>query len=107
MTLKTVNTEHMSDVELAAKRVAEDVRTLQADLKMCTTLARFNWVGEGRVGFSDLSVAVEMQIKDIADELWKLYEKLIEIEGAFMEADQAMGTDFASAASDAHAAFNG
>ena len=31
MTLKTVNTEHMSDVELAAKRVAEDVRTLQAN----------------------------------------------------------------------------
>lgn len=107
MTLQTVNTEHMSDVELAAKRVAEDVRTLESDLRSSATAACWDWVGEGRGGFNDLSQVVTMQIKDIADELWKLYEKLIEIEGAFMEADQAMGTDFESAASDARAAFNG
>lgn len=97
MTLEKLNTEHFSDVELAAESIAKDVREMKANIARAKTLAAANWVGEGRAGFNALAVAVEWQIKDIADEFWKLYEKLIEIEGAFMEADQQLGTEFETA----------
>lgn len=97
MTLTRVNTEHFSDVELAAKAIAEDVRSLQSDLALSRQLVLQNWAGEGRAGFMDLSIAVEWQIKDIADEFWKMYEKVIEIETAFMEGDQGLATEYETA----------
>ena len=96
MAIRTLDTEHFSDVELSAKSIAERVRNLQGDLSGCKTVALADWVGQGRTGFEDLYLAIDMQMKDISDEFWNIYEALISAEEAYMEADQDIATQIES-----------
>lgn len=92
MTLVTVNTEHFSDVEVAARNIANDVQSLQTLISASRDLAGAHWHGEGRNEFDNLSRIIQQLMKDISDEFWDVYETLVDAEGAFLEADQEVAT---------------
>ena len=96
MGLTTVNTEHFSDVELAAKAVAEQIEDLQLNLSKAKAVAQANWIGDGATEFANLYSAINQQMKDISEDFWDVYETLVDIEGEFLEADQSLATDIAS-----------
>lgn len=96
MALVTLNTEHFSDVEVAAREIANNVQ----DLKLLISKSRLqvvkHWSGKGRDEFENLSYVIQQQMKDISDEFWTVYETLVDAEGAFMETDDAVATEFES-----------
>lgn len=97
MSLTTVNTEHFSDVELAAKAVAEDVEDLKTAISTSKALTLGCWDGDAADAFDDLSYVIEQQVKDVSEEFWYVYDTLVDTEGAYLEADQAIATEIASA----------
>lgn len=104
MAIKSLNTSSFSDVELAAKAAAETVGDLKALLSSSKVAATRNWVGDGREAFNNLFYVVDQQMKDISEEFWAMYDALVEIEGTYIEADQAIATEINTAASEAMAA---
>lgn len=94
MALTELNTTHFADVELAARDIANNVSDLKQMISMSRTAAVLNWMGDGRNEFEDLSYVIEQQMKDISDEFWTVYESLVEAEGTFIEADNAVATEF-------------
>ena len=91
-----LNTDHFSDVELAAKDVAERIEHLQSKLANVKMAADSNWVGKGRQEFNNLYKVVEFQLKDISKEFWAIYDALCDIEGSYLEADQELATEITS-----------
>lgn len=96
MALTKLDTEHFSDVEVAAREIANNVRDLQTIVSTSRTATVMNWMGDARNEFEDLSYVIEQQMKDISDEFWTVYESLVEAEGTFIEADNALATEFNS-----------
>lgn len=96
MSLTIVDTEHFSDVELAAKTIAEEVQDLTVKLSRIRTEVEANWKGDGASEFDTLFSCVKLQVDDISDDFWDLYEELCDIEGGYLEGDQALATDIAS-----------
>lgn len=96
MALTKLDTEHFSDVELAAETIANNVENLKTLMSKSKTLAMQNWIGDGRNEFSNLCYAVEQQMKDISDEFWSIYDALVEAEGVFLTADQELATAISS-----------
>lgn len=94
--LTKLDTEHFSDVELAAKEVATQVEHLQSRFSAVKTKVDAVWVGNGRQEFNNLYKVVEFQLKDISKEFWTIYDTLVEAEGAYLEADQELATEIAS-----------
>ena len=93
MALTRVDTEHFSDVEVAARSIAQSVSDLKTIVASSRSRLGGNWDGEGRREFDNLSYVIERQMKDISDEFWDVYETLVDAEGAFLEADQAVATE--------------
>lgn len=91
-----LNTDHFSNVELAAKEVAERIEHLQSKLANVKVAADSNWVGKGRQEFNNLYKVVEFQLKDISKEFWAIYDALCDIEGSYLEADQELATEINS-----------
>ena len=96
MSLTKLDTTNFGDVEIAMRDIAQTVGDLRAQLTTSKTLALLNGVGEGRTGFENLFLVIDQQMTDISDEFWEMYEELIEIEGAYLEADQELATQIAS-----------
>ena len=83
MALTRLDTEHFSDVEVAAREIANDVENLKTLIATSKSIAMQNWVGGGRDEFSNLCYAVERQMKDISEEFWSVYDALVDAEGVF------------------------
>ena len=94
--LTKLDTEHFSDVELAAKEVATQVEHLQSRLSAVKAKVDTAWVGNGRQEFNNLYKVVEYQLKDISKEFWTIYDTLVDAEGVYLEADQELATEIAS-----------
>lgn len=94
MALTRVSTEHFSDVEVAAREIAQRVEELKSLVSQSREEACANWVGDGCKEFMDLSIVIQQQMKDISDEFWDVYETLVDTEVAFMEADNATSSQF-------------
>lgn len=94
--LTRLDTERFSDVELAAKGVAENVERLQSKLANVKVMADINWVGKGREEFNNLYKVVELQLKDISKEFWSIYDALCDAEVSYLEADQELATQINS-----------
>lgn len=94
--LEKVNTAHFSDVELAAKSLAEDVREIKAKILEANETVMWTWEGEGADAYDDFSFVVGQLIKDVSDEFWDVYEALVNAEGIFLGEDQSLATDIAS-----------
>lgn len=94
MALTYVNTERFSDVEVAARNIAESVEELKSLISRSREIATQHWAGDGCKEFMDLSIVIQQQMKDISDEFWTVYESLIDTENAFLEADNGISTQF-------------
>ena len=94
MALTYVNTTRFSDVEVAARNIAESVEELKSLVAQSREDATQHWVGDGSKEFMDLSIVIQQQMKDISEEFWTVYESLIDTENAFMEADNGVSTQF-------------
>lgn len=94
--LTKLDTEHFSDVELAAKEVATQVEHLQSRLSAVKAKVDTAWVGNGRQEFNNLYKVVGYQLKDISKEFWTIYDTLVDAEGVYLEADQELATEIAS-----------
>ena len=94
MALTYVNTKRFSDVEVAARNIAENVEELKSLVAQSREDATQHWVGDGSKEFMDLSIVIQQQMKDISEEFWTVYESLIDTENAFMEADNGVSTQF-------------
>ena len=96
MALTRLDTEHFSDVEVAAREIANDVENLKTLIATSKSIAMQNWVGGGRDEFSNLCDAVERQMKDSSEEFWSVYDALVDAEGVFLTADQELATAISS-----------
>ena len=94
MALTRVSTERFSDVEVAAREIAQRVEELKSLVSQSREEACANWVGDGCKEFMDLSIVIQQQMKDISDEFWDVYETLVDTEVAFMEADNGVASQF-------------
>lgn len=94
--LTTLNTEHFSDVELAAQSIAQSVESLQSDLASVKVALDTCWVGKGRQEFNNLYKVIEFQLKDISKEFWVIYDTLCDAEVSYLEADQELATQINS-----------
>ncbi len=96
MALTKVDTEHFSDVEVAARELANQIEDIKSTIKTANATVQSFWRGRGADAYGDLSYVIEQQVKDVSDEVWDVYEALVDAEGAFLEADQALATEIAS-----------
>lgn len=96
MTLTRIDTATFSDVAHDAEAMAKDVEDLKSDLSSMNLAACRFWVGDGREGFNNLYTSIEMQMKDISEEFWDLYDTILDIEVMYMEADQEIATQLDS-----------
>lgn len=96
MALKTVNTEHFSDVEVAARELANQIEDIKSTITTANALVQSSWVGRGADAYGDLSYVIEQQVKDVSEEFWDVYDALVDAEKAFLEADQKQATSIAS-----------
>lgn len=97
MALQKLDTKNFSEVEVAAREIANSVSDLKMLVSAGRTAACANWIGEGRDEFENLSYVIEQQMKDISDEFWDVYETLVNAESAFIEADNAVATEIEAA----------
>lgn len=97
MALETLNTEHFSDVEVAARELANQIEDIKSTIKTANAYVQSCWEGQGSNAYGDLSYVIEQQIKDVSEEFWAVFEALCDAEKTFLETDQALATDIASA----------
>lgn len=97
MALQKVDTGHFSEVEVAARDLANQIEDIKTAITTVNTIVQSFWEGGGADAYGDLSYVIEQQVKDISDEFWDVYEALVDAEATFLEADQELATEIASA----------
>ena len=97
MALQKVSTEHFSDVEVAARELANQIEDIKSTITTANAYVQSCWQGRGADAYGDLSYVIEQQVKDVSEEFWDVYEALVDAETTFLEADQGLATEIASA----------
>lgn len=96
MALQKVSTEHFSDVEVAARELANQIEDIKSTITTANAFVQSSWVGRGADAYGDLSYVIEQQVKDVSEEFWDVYEALVDAEKTFLETDQELATNIAS-----------
>lgn len=98
--VKKVDTENFSDVEVAARNLAQTITNMQAQVSLSKTAAIQHWQGRGCTAFIDLYDVIDQQMKDVSAEFWDIFETLVGAEESYLEGDQGAATDIVDIANE-------
>lgn len=89
---RSLDTKHFADAEKSAKEIAQNVEELRNNLETITRETTEGWMGAGYKQFDLLAETVKIQMKDVSQEFWDLYDSLVNAEASFLEADDELRT---------------
>ena len=87
--VKYLETEGFLKAETATSTAIKEFNTQVNKMRTTTTNLLDTWAGKGRVEFDTQTTLIMGKLGDISEELYDLYNALVEAHQAYIDADEA------------------
>ena len=99
-TVRYLEVDGLKDTGLSFKNSIKKFESYVGDMKKHTSTLLSTWDGKGRDQFETQFTLMERQLNDISDVLYEIYEALVDAQGAYIDADEAVGKQISAAGAD-------
>lgn len=93
MSVKSLDTSGFAEAEQAASDAITAFNNTLKKMQSVTNNILDSWIGEGRNEFATQVTLINSKLGDISDELYDLYEAIVQAEKTYIDADQAIAKE--------------
>ena len=97
MAVEYLETKGIRDAAIAFQNRISEFDQCVIDMNNATNNVLRNWVGAGRDQFETQMKLMNKQLDDISEELYEIYDALVDSEEAYISEDQAVAKQFSAA----------
>lgn len=93
MSVKSLDTSGFTDATQAASDAISAFNETLKTMQSVTNAILDSWVGKGRNEFATQVSLINGKLGDISDELYDLYDAIVQAEKTYIDADQALAKE--------------
>ena len=93
MSVKSLDTSGFAEAEQATSDAITAFNSTLKKMQSVTNTILDSWIGKGRKEFATQVTLINSKLGDISDELYDLYDAIVQAEKTYIDADQAIAKE--------------